>query len=274
MRASTRRVFFGQAAFFALLSALSLPRVTAQDLTLTIVYDNNPYQKGLEARWGFSCLVKGPQKTILFDVGGDGSVLLRNMQKLKIDPKAVEVIVLSHIHVDHIGGLSDFLRRNNKVTVYMPQSLPKSVKHIVKRAGAELIEVRGPTEICKDVYSTGELGGWIKEQSLAIRTSRGAVIVTGCAHPGIVSITRKAKQMLHSDAYLAVGGFHLCWMRGWKIKRIVRGLRKEEVSKVAPCHCSGNLARKLFQTAYGQNFILAGVGKTIRVKDAFAPKRD
>lgn len=42
----------------------------AKDLTLTIVYDNNPCNEELETRWGFSCLVEGLEKTILFDVGG------------------------------------------------------------------------------------------------------------------------------------------------------------------------------------------------------------
>ncbi len=53
----------------------------SNDLSLTIVYDNNPYGKNLETRWGFSCYVKGTEKTILFDVGGEGSVVLANMRK-------------------------------------------------------------------------------------------------------------------------------------------------------------------------------------------------
>ncbi|GAH88005.1 unnamed protein product, partial [marine sediment metagenome] len=56
-----------------------------KNLTITIIYDNNPYNEELETRWGFSCLVEGLEKTILFDVGGEGSVLLKNMEKLKID---------------------------------------------------------------------------------------------------------------------------------------------------------------------------------------------
>ena len=141
---------------FLIFAILFVPLVFAKDLDVTIVYDNNPYNEQLETRWGFSCLVEGFDKTILFDVGGEGSILLRNMDKLKIDPKAINMIILSHIHYDHIGGLSSFLQKNSEVAVYLPESLPQSVKRTVKEAGAKLVEVRKPLAICKHVYSTGE----------------------------------------------------------------------------------------------------------------------
>jgi 7,8-dihydropterin-6-yl-methyl-4-(beta-D-ribofuranosyl)aminobenzene 5'-phosphate synthase len=248
---------------------LPAPVIQDKDLHLTIVYDNNPYDNRLDTRWGFSCYIQGAEKTILFDVGGEGSVLLRNMEKLKIDPETVNSIVLSHVHVDHIGGLSDFLKKNQNVNVYMPQSLPQSVKDTVKLAGSRVADVHKPIKICKDVYSTGELGTFIKEESLVIDTSKGLIVITGCAHPGIVNIVKRAKEMLKSDVYLVLGGFHLCWMSLSKVEKIVNGVKKEGVKKVAPCHCSGDLARKQFEKAYGKDFILVGAGKTITIKDAF-----
>ena len=251
------------------LIVLFAPLAAARDLSLTILYDNNSYNKELETRWGFSCLIKGPEKTIIFDVGGEGSVLLRNMEKLSIDPKSVDVVVLSHIHYDHIGGLPDFLKKNSNVAVYMPKSLPKSVKDTVRKAGAQLVEVDKPVKICKNVYSTGELGNWIKEESLVIKTAKGVVVITGCAHPGVVKIVEKAKEIVEGNVYLVLGGFHLCWMNVWQIRGIIKGVEKKGVKKIAPCHCSGDLARKLFNEAYEDNFILAGVGKRIKVKNAF-----
>jgi len=239
------------------------------DLHLTIIYDNNPYNEQLETRWGFSCLVEGLERTILFDVGGESSVLLGNMSKLEIDPKKVDVVVLSHIHFDHIGGLTDFLTRNPNVTVYVPKSFPQGIKNEVKIAGARMVEVEEAVQICNNVYSTGELGSWIKEQSLVINTSKGLVIITGCAHPGIVQIVRRAKRMLSTNAYLVLGGFHLCWMNIRQVKNIINGVQREKVKKVAPCHCSGDLAREQFQKAYGKDFILVGAGKRIKIIDAF-----
>jgi 7,8-dihydropterin-6-yl-methyl-4-(beta-D-ribofuranosyl)aminobenzene 5'-phosphate synthase len=256
-------------AIFLLIGIVLTPPAHATDLRLTIIYDNNPYKDQLETRWGFSCLVEGLEKTILFDVGGEGAILLGNMEKLQIDPGRIDVVVLSHIHYDHIGGLSDLLERNPDIVVYLPKSFPKSVKKEVQDAGASFVEVRKPEKVCTHAYSTGELGDWIKEQSLIIETSKGLVIITGCAHPGIVQIVQRAKSILRSNAYLVLGGFHLCWMNGQQINRIIRGIRREAVRKVAPCHCSGDLAREEFQKAYGEEFILVGAGKIIEIEDAF-----
>jgi len=67
---------------------------------LIIVYDNNPFDHSLRTAWGFSCLIRLPDKTILFDTGGDGSTLLHNMKQLQINPEEIDAIVLSHIHGD------------------------------------------------------------------------------------------------------------------------------------------------------------------------------
>jgi len=148
-------------------------------------------------------------------------------------------------------------------------SLPQSVKNEVRLAGAKPVGVHNPTKICENVYSTGELGTFIMEESLIIKTSRGLILITGCAHPGIVNVVKRAKELLSSEMYLVLGGFHLCWMNLSQVKNIIKGVKKEGVQKVAPCHCSGDLARKQFKEVYGKDFILVGVGKTITIKDAF-----
>ena len=132
--------------------------VAMKNLHLTVLYDNNSFRQGLVTGWGFSCLVEGAEGAILFDTGGDGAVLLANMKELGIDPGEIDIVVLSHVHGDHIGGLERFLAMNRTVTVYLPQSFPAKLKDKLKSSGIEIREVHGPTMICENVYSTGERG--------------------------------------------------------------------------------------------------------------------
>jgi len=243
------------------------PTTAAKDISITVSYDNNPYRERLTTAWGFSCVIRGTEKTILFDTGGDGSILLTNMEELGINPKEIDLVVLSHIHGDHVGGLPSFLEKNPEVVVYLPKSFPKGFKNGVKEYGAKTIEVHEPLKICEGVYSTGELGIWIKEQSLVIYTEKGLVVITGCAHPGIVKIVDKAKDLVKGDVLLVMGGFHLGGESKGEIENIVSSFRKLGVSYVGPCHCSGDAARQLFKEEYGENFINVGVGRVITMND-------
>jgi 7,8-dihydropterin-6-yl-methyl-4-(beta-D-ribofuranosyl)aminobenzene 5'-phosphate synthase len=119
-------------------------------------------------------------------------------------------------------------------------------------------------ELFSGVYTTGELGNGIKEQSLIITTSQGLVIITGCAHPGVVNIVRKAKEMLvEKPVYLVMGGFHMTGAATSQIESVIEGFRELGVKKIAPCHCSGDETRKLFREDYGEDYINSGAGKII-----------
>lgn len=239
-----------------------------KEVIITIIYDNYSVNTELKSAWGFSCLVEEEQKTILFDTGGDGQILLFNMQKLGVEPAKINSIFLSHIHGDHTGGLDTILNLNSNIKVYLPCSFPQNFKRRIRKLGADVIEIKGPTKVCNHIYSTGEMGGWIKEQSLLMKTKKGVVIITGCAHPGVVNIIRKAKEITQNSIYLVLGGFHLSGAGEERIKRIIQQFREEGVKKVAPCHCSGDLARNLFRDIYKENFISVGVGKIVKIDNS------
>ena len=238
-----------------------------KDLNITVVYDNNPYKQGLETAWGFSAYITGPEKTILFDSGGDGSLLLSNMEKLAVEPDKIDIVVLSHIHGDHTGGLESFLERNPDVAVYLPESFPTKFKDKVQAQGAKVVEVEQPVKICANVHSTGQLGKWIKEQALIIRTERGLIVITGCAHPGIVKIVNAAKDFVKEDILLVMGGFHLEWASRGKIEKIISTFKQSGVRYAGPCHCTGEKARSLFEEHFGKNYINVGAGKVITMTD-------
>ena len=236
-------------------------------VTITITYDNNAYDSRLRTAWGFSCLVRLPETTILFDTGGDGSILLYNMGKLGINSAEVDIVMLSHIHGDHVGGLASFLDHNSDVTVYMPASFPQGLKDEVRIAGAKLKEVDEARELFVGAFTTGELDGGIKEQSLVLKTPRGLVVITGCAHPGVVKVVGKARGVGKDRVHLVLGGFHLGGASTSAIETIIEQFAELGVERVAPCHCSGDRARRLFEQHFGPNYIQAGVGKEITISD-------
>lgn len=236
-------------------------------ITITTIYDNYIFSEGLKTDWGFSCIIKGTEKTILFDTGTKSDILFHNINKLNVNPKDVELVAISHIHGDHTGGLFAFLDENNKVTVYLPASFPDEFVSRVEKAGAKVVPVDKSVEICKGVSLTGEMGVQIKEQSLILNTSKGLVVITGCAHPGIVDIVKKAKEVVDKKIYLVCGGFHLLSKSEDEVKEIISEFKDLGVMKVGATHCTGDKAIELFKEAYKDNFVQMGVGKVIRISD-------
>lgn len=238
-----------------------------KNLRLDIVYDNNLWEEEMKPDWGFGCLIRGAGPALLFDTGAKGEILRDNMKKMNIDPKDIELIFISHDHWDHTGGLADVLKQCERPAVYMLKSFSRKIKDEPEKAGAALIEITTSTQIGDNIITTGEMGTDIKEHSMILKTQQGLVIVTGCAHPGIVEITRKVKELFKDDIFLIIGGFHLVRDSEESINAIIDELKKMGVRYAAPCHCSGDDARRLFKKAFGENYIEVGVGKTIDLSE-------
>lgn len=240
-------------------------QTTRPVLRVTVVFNNIPFETRLTTSWGFSCLIEGPEQTILFDTGGDGSLLMSNMAFMNINPKSIDTLFLSHIHGDHTGGVESFLKQNPNVTVWLPESFPLSFQQAITQYGARVRAVRSFTPLFDSVYSTGEMGDWIKEQALILKTSKGLVIITGCAHPGIVNVVRQAMGRCEDKVYLLTGGFHLGGMASEQIEEVIRALKALGVKKVAPSHCTGDRAMSMFRDAWGEDFLEGGAGTVMEV---------
>jgi len=232
----------------------------------TILYDNYLFKEGTKTDWGFSCLIEGTEKTILFDTGTRPEILLYNIDQLKVDLNQVEQIVISHNHGDHTGGLFTVLDKNHDVQVYLPVSFPSDFVRRVENKKAKVVSVDEPVEICQNVFLTGEMGDRIKEQSLIINASKGLIIVTGCSHQGIVNILKRAKQMFDRPIYLVFGGFHLGGTPDAELEEIIRSFKEIGVLKCGATHCTGEKAIGLFKEAYGKNYMPMGTGRVLEIK--------
>lgn len=212
-------------------------------MKITIVYDNTSFRKDLQADWGFSALVEVENVlNILFDTGGNGKILLSNMERLGIDPTSIDEIFISHCHFDHTGGLSEFLSINKKAKIYVPPSF-----HGLK--GREVITLTGPTKIHENVFSTGQLEGI--EQSMGIETEKGIVLVVGCSHPEMSHILDAAKKF--GKIYAIIGGMH-----GFSDFELFKDLQL-----ICPTHCTQYKAE--LKRLYPQNYIEGGVGRIIKI---------
>jgi len=211
-------------------------------MKITIVYDNEVWKEGLKADWGFACLIEVYSKTILFDTGADGYILLENMKKLNIDPAVVEEIFISHAHWDHMGGLADFLKIN-PVRVYVPSSFQGPGGTV------EMIKVKEARKIHDDIFSTGELENI--EQSLVVKTEKGLVVIAGCSHPGVKNILNAASRF--GKPYALIGGLH-----GFNEFDLV-----EDLELICATHCTQ--FKSEIKSRYPEKYIEGGAGKVIEL---------
>jgi 7,8-dihydropterin-6-yl-methyl-4-(beta-D-ribofuranosyl)aminobenzene 5'-phosphate synthase len=250
---------------FLTVTASGIRAAEESQISITVLYDNYVFDESCETDWGFACLIKGTEKTILFDTGKKGNLLLANLDKKEVVPRDVEVVVLSHNHNDHTGGLLPFLEKNGEVSVYLPAKTPEEFAEDVGKRAAETTIVNKPTTICKGAVILGPMGDKIIEQALVLDTEKGLVIITGCSHPGIVAIAEKAKEELHRDIFMILGGTHLLRHSEDDLKSVIDGLKELGVQKVAPTHCSGDKAIAMFKEAFGDGFVKLGVGRMIDI---------
>jgi 7,8-dihydropterin-6-yl-methyl-4-(beta-D-ribofuranosyl)aminobenzene 5'-phosphate synthase len=212
-------------------------------MKVTLVYDNTGSKKGLLPDYGFSCFLEIENTPkILFDTGAKGDILLHNMEQLGIHPASVDMIVVSHAHWDHTGGLDELLQVNQTATLYLPSSFRPSLPD------RNVIEVTMPIEITSNVFSTGEL--MQVEQSLVIRTDTGLVVISGCAHPGVGPILEAAST--YGKVCGLVGGLH-----GFKEYDLLNDL-----DLLCACHCTANKSQ--IEALHPDKWVEGGVGTVIK----------
>jgi 7,8-dihydropterin-6-yl-methyl-4-(beta-D-ribofuranosyl)aminobenzene 5'-phosphate synthase len=200
---------------------------------ITILVDNKA-GAGLIAEHGFSLWIETGGKHILFDTG-QGTAFENNAARLGIDLASTDMLVLSHGHYDHTGGVSTCLRVAGKAelcchpgavfpryslrngiskSLQMPQEtmlaidkLPAKRVHWVQHSMVvtDVIGLTGPIphdthcKIADEPFFLDPAGGRPDpiddDLALWIRTEKGLIICVGCAHAGIGNTLHYAQQL-------------------------------------------------------------------------------
>jgi 7,8-dihydropterin-6-yl-methyl-4-(beta-D-ribofuranosyl)aminobenzene 5'-phosphate synthase len=236
-------------------------------MKLKILAEGSTKWQRFVKHWGLSILIG---EDILFDTFGKPGYVLKQLKKYKIDINKIKHIVISHDDWDHVTGLWKILERNQDVKVYACPHFKSAIKAKIKWYGAHIVDEEGAVNLRDNIYLSGELtgkrlGSDIPEQYLAIKTAKGIVVITGCAHPGIIEIAQHAKSVFSSNIRLLIGGFHLKDHTAKEAHDIVLKLKALGVSQVVPLHCTGKIAQELFKREFKQNCIVAGEGQVIEI---------
>jgi len=245
------------------LSEITATNGIEKPVTIKVIYDNYTKVEGLKADWGYSIVIEGLEKEILFDAGTKPEIFSSNFRQMGLDAGKIDLIVFSHEHGDHTAGLSDSVKIRKDIPVLIPYSFsdPFKKKMISKRFAPFM--VREPARICNNMFTSGEFPYRIPEQALVLNTTKGLVVMTGCSHPGIVEMLKKIRSDFNKNIYMVFGGFHLLDKSEKEMNTIISEIKNIGVVKCGATHCTGDSQIKMFKEAFGDNYVELGVGNSV-----------
>jgi len=238
-------------------------------MQIKVIVNNVIQNPEFRYAWGLSMFVDGLEEGVLFDTGPDGDILLKNLELAGVEPEQIKHIFISHVHLDHVGGLIPLLDvMEHQPVVYIAKSIAEEFEERVKRHGGKVVRVEDVERLFNGVYSTGQLGIVIVEQAMVIKTNPGLVVLTGCSHPKISKIVAHVRgNFIDEHIYLVVGGFHLMDKDRDYVLETMKYLKELGVEKISPSHCSGELAREVAKEVFGEdNYIDSGAGAVINIE--------
>ena len=104
----------------------------------------------------------------------------------------------------------------------------------------------------------------LDDQALVIKLGKGLVVVTGCAHAGIINTIQYAQRITGEERIHAIiGGFHLIGASDERIEKTVQEIKRIDPKLVAPCHCTGEKAVNKLRKELGGKILEMHVGSTI-----------
>jgi 7,8-dihydropterin-6-yl-methyl-4-(beta-D-ribofuranosyl)aminobenzene 5'-phosphate synthase len=186
------------------------------ELTVLVDWRAAPGFGGDEA---VSYRLRSDRGALLFDIafGAARPTLARNSASLGFGLDQIDGVVISHLHPDHMGGLSAHRAREVRLPPAWGRR-PALPCFLPDRAGARDLEpvlVQGPTTLPGGFCSTGPLAralfflGLTEEQALVAHLAgKGLVLVTGCGHPTVELLLSVVERLSGEPLYAIAGGLH------------------------------------------------------------------
>ena len=213
-------------------------------MIIKTLVENTSISKEFNTEHGLSLYIETKNRKLLFDLGASG-LFIENAKKLGVDLSAVDIVIVSHGHYDHGGGLKAFLDVNSKAKIYLNQKafdrhyavrpngekayigldeglssnnrfifvadylcIDEELELFSNIKGKQFISL-GNRDLLKELGNSFVQDDFIHEQNLIVKEDGKMVLVAGCAHSGIVNIIDQINQMKRKPADVVIGGFHL-----------------------------------------------------------------
>ena len=271
-------------------------------MKITSLLENTKQDDKLTARHGLSVYIETEQMNIIFDLGPDNSYI-KNAQKMGIDLNKANIVVVSHGHSDHIGGLRYLNEVNKHANIYLSSYAlePHWLKiggyyhhvgakddiqngygnriHFIESdvevaKGIHIITLKPTNEYTKNLYKgrNKELDDFNHEIMLVIENKNGIVLLSGCSHHGIVNMAKIAlKKFPNKNIDVIIGGFHLIGIpiintlgkTKEEIISIGNELEQMPINKIYSCHCTGLKGYKFLATVLKEKLHSFPTGKQI-----------
>ncbi|MCD6303332.1 MAG: MBL fold metallo-hydrolase [Planctomycetes bacterium] len=248
------------------------------NVRITVLVENTAARRDLLGEHGLAFWIELGSRAVLFDTG-QGIALGHNARRLGIDPARAEAVILSHGHYDHTGGLGEVLAGTTSCPVYAHLAAlePKfacSADGAARDIGIDadiarklrdsgrFVPVERPARILDDLHVTGpvprendfeDTGGpffadaectrpdeLADDQAVFLETPAGTMVILGCAHAGIINTLRYVRALTGGrPIHTVIGGTHLVSAGERRLAKTVEELRRLDVRRILPCHCTG-----------------------------------
>lgn len=264
--------------------------------------ENTKGEKECLFEHGLSFYVETANHKLLVDTGATNA-FMENAQMLGVDLEQVDLLILSHGHYDHAGGVLGFAKKNSRARILMQQWAGGEYYHknetiekyigidpqIMELSQIELVEEN--KKIDEEIFLfcgvTGRklwpLGNrelkvkkegcfyqdeFLHEQYLVLTEKGKRVLLSGCAHNGILNILEKYREIYKADPDAVISGFHMQKKSGYTqedidiIQKIGEELKKTDTVFYTG-HCTGEIPYQILKETMGSQIVYVHSGDTI-----------